>query len=1260
MLHSQVDIALDLNLVPPSLPKGFSLHSSGITYCLKEHKFWTVTYNRLDEFCGVPGQESGSYLKQYFKEAGLENEDETIVDKLLKHVAILAMKATSDQVHLKVETMSKLGAMMKSDPKWMTVGMTILEKSANLTDCDSLQTILENALIHCDDINVMAKVLRLKMKSKHFLSQEELDQLMSPQNLHSKASKCFRKIWIQNCLDQKLDDHLEWQSIFLRCFSDELKDVIETQLEDFKANLDHDQTLLTDAVVTCGQWASKNDEAFEPLFKKMVELTLDHILSYANQMLTNGFRSSIAVSPAFIGPLMCMMDQANLIHDCQDQILDLFKIFSKLLIANHSGNHSGKIENKLPWIFTRNIESPHPVKEGFKLQETLKLPGAKCLLLVFDADCSTCTEADKLVVYAGNSVQSKKVVECSGNAKTKRWQKWPKKPIIVLGDSVTIDFEVKGRQMLETDPELSWGFQISVGHCLADVFDQQASKNATFDVLPLEDGIITLLPILSKVIRKQLKGNPIMPEEEQCNHLLRSKILQRCVWQEEKVDQLLQKTTQVVFPLSLIPSQTVGTLRNLSGIALPIMRESVKKLIQPHRLEETIVSVIIKHMCLEDTVEAFLQDPDPTTPDGCLLADIMVNVYLKISSLIRRLQAIAELEKRWQNEVFNLREGLISNQDKVFFTDYLHHETRAKDLELLCFLKNVGCHQDKPQKALQKLRDILDEEAFGKADLTLSQSLSQTQSLIQGIFCRLDLLLSADIAGQEVLHTPVMSMSLQHWPNSSSKALKKQCSVELEKAMDDSILQFNKLNRSMSTMKHSSRIMENSSMNNSPLDLQSNPETIVQDLFNFIGSRPEDTVSGSTFLKAIAARLKRCQQKSNGLHIIKTILKAVEQLPALHPYALNIVSEILSQGLSTGDLLCSQGVTNDILKEYTECLDIIVAFISMSPSSHQASLGFLCLAPYQKMDESAIVKSGLLRLLDDLTDNQEVILTTKDSKSLSQVAWNGFKLLAKRSVLWEHEGGSSESSLMEKQVSKLLSNHLHQAVKCHHKSISLEAVQEALVLLKDLSASHLGQGILGQSSCISNLLELLANQELSPQVTQTVIILLQTALPAQVQSQQPEAKIMEMLLGKLGSLIAPIIKSGSSQAQAEMTSIQDNAEVSRIDQDMDSKALMLHKRPDQSGHELIQQLLNASSDIGLFSAMGSDSMEKVIKIDKDINSKNCAEVLTGDATRVMRAATKMAQLGFVVSIAAPNQLHDHGSHGWKHKALQICQVIPEM
>ena len=77
-------------------------------------------------------------------------------------------------------------------------------------------------------------------------------------------------------------------------------------------------------------------------------------------------------------------------------------------------------------------------------------------------------------------------------------------------------------------------------------------------------------------------------------------------------------------------------------------------------------------MCLSDTLDAFLLDEDPTTPDACLLADIMVDVYLKISSLIRRLQAIAELENKWCNEICNLREDLVSIKD-VFFIGQVSH-----------------------------------------------------------------------------------------------------------------------------------------------------------------------------------------------------------------------------------------------------------------------------------------------------------------------------------------------------------------------------------------------------------------------------------------------------------------------------------------------------------------------------------------------------------------------------------------------------------
>ena len=120
------------------------------------------------------------------------------------------------------------------------------------------------------------------------------------------------------------------------------------------------------------------------------------------------------------------------------------------------------------------------------------------------------------------------------------------------------------------------------------------------------------------------------------------------------------------------------------------------------------------------------------------------------------------------------------------------------------------------------------------------------------------------------------------------------------------------------------------------------------------------------------------------------------------------------------------------------------------------------------MEENCMVKSGIFRLLNELTDNQDVIMSDNDTKSLSKLAWTGFKILAKRCVAWDPRpqplmkdyglAHGRSTSVMERQISKLLSNHLTQAVKCSHKSISIEAVQEALSLLLDLSATNLGKG----------------------------------------------------------------------------------------------------------------------------------------------------------------------------------------------------------
>ena len=89
-----------------------------------------------------------------------------------------------------------------------------------------------------------------------------------------------------------------------------------------------------------------------------------------------------------------------------------------------------------------------------------------------------------------------------------------------------------------------------------------------------------------------------------------------------------------------------------------------------------------------------------------------------------------------------------------------------------------------------------------------------------------------------------------------------------------------------------------------------------------------------------------------------------------------------------------------------------------------------------------------------------------------------------------------------------------------------------------------------------------------------------------------------MLIKKIGSLLAP---SSIDQSHSKNNVVKKEGDESQVDSENIAEdessyhALILHKRPDQSGHELIQQLLNASSDIGIFSAMGSDSMEKVIK-----------------------------------------------------------------
>ena len=85
--------------------------------------------------------------------------------------------------------------------------------------------------------------------------------------------------------------------------------------------------------------------------------------------------------------------------------------------------------------------------------------------------------------------------------------------------------------------------------------------------------------------------------------------------------------------------------------------------------------------------------------------------------------------------------------------------------------------------------------------------------------------------------------------------------------------------------------------------------------------------------------------------------------------------------------------------------------------------------------------------------------------------------------------------------------------------------------------------------------------------------------------------------------------------------------------------------------QVIQQLLTATMELRLLRLTGSQSMERIVTMDKELGRSNKTEVVTDDATVVLRRAVKLAQGGLLVSIG-PSQRHGEGN-----QAVQVVNII---
>ncbi|MGH0151603.1 UNVERIFIED_CONTAM: hypothetical protein FKN15_020765 [Acipenser sinensis] len=333
---------------------------------------------------------------------------------------------------------------------------------------------------------------------------------------------------------------------------------------------------------------------------------------------------------------------------------------------------------------------------------------------------------------------------------------------------------------------------------------------------------------------------------------------------------------------------------------------------------------------------------------------------------------------------------------------------------------------------------------------------------------------------------------------------------------------------------------------------------------------------------------------------------------------------------------------------------------------------------FHKSEEKCLVRSGLVHLMDrlcSLSGQRDCSSNEKQTKKqkVATMAWAAFQVLANRCVEWEKvEGGLTGAvhSGLARQVSSLLTNHLARATECcGNQAAGNDALQDVLSLLNDLSRSHIGKAILSQPACVSKLLSLLLDQRPSPKLVLIILQLCRAALPLmsvedcgnvelppwsysiqtldtdQDDPGDPASKIASLLLAKLADYVVPGCQTVLSPSCSEPdTSLSRMSPKNSLKMDKDAEeegeavdgklSIFIHKREDQSSHEVLQPLLSSSEGRPFRLGTGAN-MEKVVKMDRDMTKSGCCEVITEEAAAALRKATKWAQSGLIVSVGPP-------------------------
>ena len=343
----------------------------------------------------------------------------------------------------------------------------------------------------------------------------------------------------------------------------------------------------------------------------------------------------------------------------------------------------------------KTLESIHPLKDDYKFKECVTISGAKFLFLRFDPRCSTqLADSDILTVFSGRSTNLKKVAEYGGNVhgfgtRPIYGLMWPKEIVRIEGDTVMIQYEQRSRREGNIPDKVVWGFLVHVyGH-----------ESITESCLPLfMDHFLGSLSVISDFLEEVYFGVDESDEEVKASQILRLKFLQEC---DLAVDECKWVAgTQVARLSTKIPEETISKLIKKLNKPLPIFQPKLSALIHPSLLVEMILAASEKHFNL---AIVNILNSDTSSEEEVELFSYLFN---KMYGLLRKLQAIGNLENQWELCINDHVEGCVTEEESPFFVGLSEVESSQTEFEYFCQILEVPLPSFESQNIFSAVRKI--------------------------------------------------------------------------------------------------------------------------------------------------------------------------------------------------------------------------------------------------------------------------------------------------------------------------------------------------------------------------------------------------------------------------------------------------------------------------------------------------------------------------------------------------------------------------